>query len=177
MLYIIDGYNFLFRLLNPNEDLRKAREGLIASLVKKISHAKLRTILVFDSKYQPGFQSEKKVGNLLVVYTSEGETADEWILQKAKKGDSTAVTSDKRLAAQIRHKGAHTLSCEAFVAYLNKKMKLRAQRSKSENRPLLPPSKTKRVKGSLEYYQKMFETGVEIKAESERDRWLRIFGA
>lgn len=211
MLYLIDGYNLLFRLLDKGDEIQKSREKMIRDIGRKATLAALRCLLIFDSKYQPGEQTSHKEGDLLVVYTNEGETADEWIYQAVKKsqekGITRVVTSDKKLARQIRLKGVQTLPCEEFMSYLNKRFKatLRALKQEKDKFPTLlpetsPPSKKKPLKGSTLYYEEIFEKNLlkttpkpkkevkrpsaitktkreKITSESENERWARLFGA
>lgn len=166
MHYIIDGYNLLFRLLHKGQEVRQARESMIAELSQKAEISELNLILVFDSKYQEGTAASRREGTLVVVYTNEGETADEWIIRESKRPDRNSeekvVTSDKRLAVHIRVKGIQTISCEDFIAYLNKRCKayLLGQRKKNDT-PTAEPEievKPKKVaKGSAEYYEAIFE--------------------
>ena len=204
MLYLIDGYNLLFRILHKGEEVKKARDEMIVNLGRKVTFSSLKAILVFDSTYQEGLQTEKKEGDLVVVFTNEGQTADDWIVHAVKESEDKAntciVTTDKRLAKQVRLKGAQTLSCEEFLAYLAKRM------VKKRDKPLLKPliqlePKKKVAKGSAQYYEEVFEKKLEGAAkepkkikpeitseipktkrelrtpESEQDRWSRLFGA
>lgn len=180
MIYLIDGYNLLFRLLLKGEELRKAREALIAMMSQKVALAGLKARLIFDSQYQEGWATEKREGPLLVIYTNEGETADEWILSYLKKGDITVVTSDKQLARHVRIKGAHTLTCEAFLSYLENRARKRRIDPMKKSPPALPQPQKKVAKGSTEYYEALFEKDEPKKKkieppESDYDRWLRVW--
>lgn len=192
-LYVIDGYNVLFRLLHKGESVQAARDAMIVYLGRKVTHLGLKAILVFDSAYQEGLATAKKEGEMAVVFTGEGQTADEWILHRVKekeKENLCVVTTDKTLAKHVRLKGAETLSCEDFLKYINK----RALKKKVPPKPLLELKK-KVTKGSLEYYEAIFEKELEgvilkpisieskpaeraVKAlETENERWMRLFGA
>lgn len=164
MHYLIDGYNLLFRILDKGEEVQKAREQMIEQISKKVNFSELKTTLIFDSKYQAGPSSCSFDGFLEILYTNEGETADDWIIKEAKrlplKSQETVVTSDKRLASQVRIKGVPTLSCEEFMAYLNKRVRQHIKDLKRKDEPLPPPPpeiKVKIPKGSAQYYEELFE--------------------
>lgn len=164
MHYLIDGYNLLFRILDKGDEVQEARESMIEDISKKVNFTELKTTIVFDSKYQSGPSSTSHDGFLEVVYTDEGETADDWLIKEAKKlplkAQETVVTSDKRLAHQIRIKGVQTLACEDFMTYLNKKVRTCIKQSKKVDEPLPPPPQSVKVKipkGSKEYYEELFE--------------------
>lgn len=164
MHYFIDGYNLLFRILDKGQEVQKARDEMIDMLIYKINRAEIHATLVFDSKYQPGPPTRNCKGNLDILFTDEGETADDWILNEVKrspaKTEEKVVTTDKRLAVQIRLKGVQTISCEDFMEYLNKKVKLQIQNAKRvlKKEPIIPPPPVKKVaKGSQEYYEGIFE--------------------
>jgi predicted RNA-binding protein with PIN domain len=202
MHYLVDGYNLLFRRLNKGESVQNAREAMIESIGKKVNFIPLEVTLVFDSVYQPGWASHRLDRHLEVIYTNEGETADEWLIRYVKKmpeqEEVTIVTSDKRLAVHLKGKGVKILSSEEFVLFLNKRVK--AILKTPQPLPSLPVTKklpTKKIpKGSVEYYEKIFEDKSEAapptspkkapkklkeedkrSGESELERWQRLFGA
>jgi uncharacterized protein len=180
MHYFIDGYNMLFRLLHGNADLQSRRESIIQDLNKKISLLKLDASIVFDSTYQIGGRSRSHYDNLEILYSAEGETADEYILDELKNtlhpSQETVITSDKKLAWQARNFSAHTESIEEFILRLNRsyKNKLR-QLKKTETqspdhlpKPLLTkspfssrhlnPEKEDSLEAYTEYYSQIFES-------------------
>lgn len=183
--YLIDGYNLLFRLLHKGEEVKKAREAMIHQLALKVSFTQLKASLIFDSKYQKGEMSFKQEGVLHIVFTDEGETADDWILDAVKhhseKGFLTVVTTDKRLASQVRIKGSQTLSCEDFMGYLNKKVRqqnklLRVEKIQKQLEALHPPKEFKKpiyvkkpiVKESQVYYEEVFEKKYKENPENQK---------
>lgn len=149
MHYFIDGYNMLFRILHAGDDLRTQRESLVQDLQCKIHLLKIQATLVFDSHYQPHQGSCSVVDTLEIVFTPEGQTADEYILQQLKELESTAaytvVTSDKKLAWLCRRRLAKTESIEDFIAALNKRYKNRLRQNKQKaapQNPLIAPVET-----------------------------------
>ncbi|MDR3625094.1 MAG: NYN domain-containing protein [Chlamydiales bacterium] len=205
MHYYIDGYNLLFRLSYNHTSLQKEREQIIHELSCKFSFLKLNATLVFDSIHAKGESTSSHVKDLLVVYTREGQTADEWIITSLEHtqtpSQNTVVSSDKQLTQNALAIGAKALSIETFVLWLNtriknkklpkKKIELLPLPKKQQETPLLPPEK-----GSMEYYLNAFQDAhkqdsieplpsAELKISipkkilqnkmSDHERWLRIF--
>lgn len=201
MKYLIDGYNYLFRLLHKNEEVRAIRDGLIAYLKVASEEDGLEISLVFDSKYQKGEHTQKKEDLFELIFTDEGESADEWIIHELKTTPNakqiTVVTSDLRLAMHCRNYLALTMECKAFKEFLIKKEKtrhLKQARPLLKNLAVAPP---KNVKSGFDYYLEEFEKRVEplpppkpkkkhketpkpkkeekLTAELEMERWERLF--
>jgi len=83
-LLLVDGYN----VLNAwpefaemiNEDLDHARDRLISDLSEFHALSGLHVIIVFDAhQVKGGVERSEERGGIEVVYTKEGETADQWI--------------------------------------------------------------------------------------------------
>lgn len=96
--YIIaDGYNIIFAWDNlaalAKDDLDAARRRLCDILSSYAGFTKCRLVLVFDGYKQKGNPGEKtQFHNIQVVYTKEGETADQYIEALAAEiGSSYAV--------------------------------------------------------------------------------------
>ncbi len=187
MHYFIDGYNMLFRLKHADEDLQKQREELISDLNKKVSLVKLDISIVFDSTYQVGESTRSHFNELEILFTGQGETADEFILEELGKGIHTqqeiVITSDKKLAWQARRRLAQTQTTEEFLIWLNKayKNKLRLLKNpvdKSKKafpilkKPagpkssVLPPLKAK-IEDCQNYYEQIFEKEFQHLMEKE----------
>ncbi|MGK5594447.1 MAG: NYN domain-containing protein [Parachlamydiaceae bacterium] len=196
MHYFIDGYNLLFRLARAGEGpLQLQREKMIEELGRKINALSIDATIVFDSHYQQGLRSRNSILNFEILFTDEGETADECILDELRRmpfsHEQMVVTSDKKLSWQARLKGAQTQTVEAFLAFLEQKW-LRKRLLKSNHKPNPKPfADLPFVQGTVEYvdeyYLNVFETVLaedpyykRIKEEKERrlsdfDRWLEIF--
>lgn len=201
MLYLIDGYNLLFSISDFESDFSLERQQLIRSLNDKIQLTKLNAAIVFDAHYCPGYSKRTHYNHLEILFSGEGETADDLILKVVEMASSpqqyTVVTSDNRLAWKARRLGAKTEKVGAFLTRLEKKY-LNLQ-SKSREPSLLPsikkketpkPSVVKKVKKPppeappqecFEYYLYLFEKKINeksVKKEkrvSDMDRWLKIF--
>lgn len=191
MHYYVDGYNLMFRLLRASDDLQKQREQVIRDLNRKAGFLELDITLVFDSKYQAGEAERIRVDHLEVLYTNEGETADECILDELTGLQETVVTSDKKLAYLSRLKQAKTESVSEFILWLNKryKNKIRHLKNPKEKEPLSLPKPAAAPKpGNLDYYLHAFGGNDEetpersthklesnLQEETDMERWLRAF--
>ncbi|MFN4173741.1 MAG: NYN domain-containing protein [Parachlamydiaceae bacterium] len=166
MRYLIDGYNYLFRLLHKNEEVRAIRDELISYLSRMSEEALVEISLVFDSKYQKGEHTRRKDGDFELVFTDEGESADDWILRELKRSKNpkviTVVTSDRRLAMHCRNYLAQTMECKDFQLFIQKKSKLRLIKASKEKAPLknLPIAPPKNVLSGFDYYLQEFEKRV-----------------
>ena len=94
---IVDGYNIIFAweelAVLAKEDLDAARRRLCDILSSFTGFTKCYLVVVFDGYKQKGNPGEKsQFGNIQVVYTKEGETADQYIESLAADiGSSYAV--------------------------------------------------------------------------------------
>lgn len=177
MHYFIDGYNMLFRLLHGSEDLQSQRESFIHDLNQKVSLLKLEISIVFDSTFQIGDRSRSHYNALEILFSAEGETADEYILDELKNSlhpqQETVVTSDKRLAWRARCRSAHTESVEEFNFWLNRAYKNKIKQikkdkqapprstkssSKTPSSRSFIPSKDAPLEAYTDYYEQVFES-------------------
>lgn len=139
MHYLVDGYNLLFRLTVPGT-LQEKREACIAWLIDYAKEGTASVTLFFDSRVTPTEELERgHKGDLEIVYTGPGQTADEaileWITTASHKANCCAVTSDNGLVRRCRSLGAQVKSCEAFSTFLEKRKSKR--KAPSEKRILL----------------------------------------
>ena len=121
MRYLIDGYNLLFRLVDPGDSFQSYRDSLIKILQKQAVAKRVNLTLVFDAHYAPDDECRTHQGRLEIVYTDPGETADNYILNHLKKG-TVVVTSDKQLAKHVVHGGCETLSVVEFISWMKHKI-------------------------------------------------------
>ena len=197
MHYYIDGYNLLFRLLGSKGNLQNQRDLIIQQLNDKISLTHIDATVVFDAPFQAGGYERFRFGELEILFTNQGETADEYILNElqhsSKPRQEIVVTSDKTLAMHARHFLARTESVEAFMQrlnqlYSNKQKKSTQDQHKSYNisnkeaeRPKPAPkiqhvgvtekilqSIKKSSETTLEYYEYIFETRLQECIEEEK---------
>lgn len=137
MHYLIDGYNFMFRLSEQKpSSLEERRTSLLTLLNEAISSYNLSASIIFDSADQErDFAQSARFGTLEVIYAPKGQTADEYIIELVEitknPKTETVVTSDGELARKCQYIGAHTLTIEEFIAYLIKK----AQKKQATTKP------------------------------------------
>lgn len=173
MRYYIDGYNVLFRLLHPGEELQKAREHLIDDLGQKINTLGLDAVLVFDSHFQDEDITSSHLDQMRIVYTAKGQTADEFILHEIKESvfpqQMTVVTSDKKLATLCKRRLGRAESVEEFMSLLNRRYKNKLKpKSETQELPKIPvkkevptPSRSSEPEKIFDYYLNAFETELE----------------
>ncbi len=169
MHYYIDGYNLLFRVVDAVENLQTEREAVLAELGKRAQAIDLSATIVFDAHHQPGPVSRGHYKNLEIVYTSEKESADEYIHRAVLRIKNarfiTVVTSDKKLAWLCRVHGANTQSISAFLKWLNSRYQNELMPRLKKEKP--PPKVVKKdlsalpalppKPGTLSYYEAIFE--------------------
>lgn len=140
--YLIDGYNFLFRLRSGGSTLEKKRETLLRLLNEELSPLRLHLCVIFDGadpirNYARTLQFE----TLEIVYTSSHQSADDYVIDKLEHcrhtGHFIVVTSDQGLAKTCKRLGARTLSIEDFVEFLRRRLQKVAHK---ESKPALHPS-------------------------------------
>ena len=94
---IVDGYNMIFAwdelAGQAKDDLDAARRMLCDRLSSYAGFTKTKLVVVFDGYKQQGNPGEKRqLGNIQVVYTPQGQTADRYIEELADEiGSSYAV--------------------------------------------------------------------------------------
>ena len=123
----IDGYNFIFawdELRKSSEkDFSLARDMLVRLMCDYTSFRKCRSVIVFDAyKRRGGEGSLEKYGDVTVVYTKEGETADSYIEKETKKLTERhrvrVVSSDFEEQRIILGNGGLRVSTKEFVLEL-----------------------------------------------------------
>ena len=101
------------------DDLKAARDTLIDTLVNFQGFRREKVLLVFDAYKVPGGREhvEEKSG-LMIIYTKEAETADQYIEKAAheisRKYRVTVATSDAIEQVIVMGSGAIRLSARDF---------------------------------------------------------------
>ena len=145
---VVDGYNVLYAW-DEFKELREAnidgaREALIEVLQNYQGYSGSGMTLVFDGyKSKNSTGGEMKYGDLNVVYTGEGRTADRYIEEftheNGKKYDITVVTSDRMVQMSSFGYGSGRVSSGEFrLEVLGVCQEIRdiiSKRSKGFNRP------------------------------------------
>ncbi len=123
----IDGYNLIFAwddLRRASEkDFSLARDILTRFMCNYTSFRKCYAVIVFDAYKRAGGEgSRERWGNVNVVYTKEGETADSYIEKETKKLAEKhrvrVVSSDLEEQRIILGNGALRVSTKEFSAEL-----------------------------------------------------------
>ncbi len=123
----IDGYNFIFSYdvlrKESEKDFSMARDTLVRLMCNYTSFKKCRAVVVFDAyKRRGGEGSTEKIGDVTLVYTKEGQTADAYI-EKETRGLTEShrvrvVSSDLEEQRIILGNGALRVSTKEFAAEL-----------------------------------------------------------
>lgn len=116
---IVDGYNIInsWRELNElkNKDFAGARDKLVDILSDFQGITGAKTVLVFDAgNVKGGLENRQVVGDIDIIYTQQGETADSFIeklVGRLPPGSNVLVaTSDWAEQQIVFGKGAYRLS-------------------------------------------------------------------
>ncbi|MEG2353904.1 MAG: NYN domain-containing protein [Clostridium sp.] len=126
--FFIDGYNVINSWPNlkymKEVSFEGARQGLIDTLQDYSSYKGYKIILVFDAYLVKGAIEQKEIyGNLVVIFTKHGQTADSYIEKSVnkigRKIDITVVTSDSLQQQIIFQRGASRKSSLEFYHDIN----------------------------------------------------------
>ncbi len=120
MEIIIDGYNLLKASASyqpKGDDWERARNRLIKGLQKYQSYKKHKITVVFDG-WKNGFPVEhrEKEGAINIIFSRQGEKADEVIKRMVLKGTGSplVITSDREIIQAVERAGAHFLGSAEF---------------------------------------------------------------
>jgi len=114
---IVDGYNFIGHDGGLRGELRVRRDQLLQRLLVYQRRSGHRLTVVFDG-WRSGWPTEQTewTGGVQVIYSREGEQADEVIARLAREEGAAvvAVSSDRAVQAAVRAGGGVALSCGEF---------------------------------------------------------------
>ncbi|MFH1282437.1 MAG: NYN domain-containing protein [bacterium] len=165
MMYVIDGYNVIYRLKfneQGNNNLKKAREKLISFVETYCLKSKknISAVLVFDSSGEYSLPNIiAKLSNFRIVF-ARGKSADVWIrefITKVKRKKEVTVVSDdkKDIKSYVKSEGCRVLSVQEFKARFDKVIPKRSlQVEISEKR--LDPNVAQKI--NQEVYKAFFNT-------------------
>lgn len=135
-LYIIDGYNMIgawpeLRVLKNRHQLEAARDHLLHICSNFSKFEGVECWLVFDAQFVPGIQQSYEKYQVRVIFTQEGETADEYIERTVANQNHllyqvSVATSDLAEQWVVFQKGALRKSAMDF--YREIKRSLQKQR-------------------------------------------------
>lgn len=127
-IVLVDGYNVVnsWPKLNDIKDISfdSSRDELIGRMKNYSSFTGDRVYVVFDAHLKPGsLEKKEKQGNVYIVFTKEGETADSYIErfvnEKGRKNNICVVTSDLKEQQLIFQRGAVRMSSLEFLQDVN----------------------------------------------------------
>lgn len=158
-MYLIDGYNLIFSLIQSKESLRDLRQKIIEFLQKKFALKKLSGTLVFDGAHRREEESGLSYPSpLIVAYAPKGQSADAYIVEllEASKNpkEIQVVTNDKGLRMHAKSAGAKVIKNEDFIAWLSKSKKAEE-------------SKPKETSHNIERLEKIFQERLKHQEEEE----------
>ncbi|MCR5404482.1 MAG: NYN domain-containing protein [Butyrivibrio sp.] len=126
---LVDGYNIIYASKElsslASADLKAARDRLIDILSNFAGFRREEVLLVFDAYRVPGGREHvEEIGGILVIYTKEAETADQYIEKAAhemsKKYRVTVATSDAIEQVIVLSSGAYRLSARDLFAEIER---------------------------------------------------------
>ncbi|MBI3901136.1 MAG: NYN domain-containing protein [Chlamydiia bacterium] len=125
MHYYLDGYNILFSLSHSKKSLLHQRKELTLFLQEAFAKKKIRGSLIFDGKVNLEEESGRAYPSPLeLVFTSQGETADAYILEQAEfckhRSQLTVITNDQGLRRHLRYMRVKTMDNQKFLSWLSK---------------------------------------------------------
>jgi predicted RNA-binding protein with PIN domain len=142
MLWLLDGYNVLHaigllsdRRVGPH-GLEKARLTLLGRLAAVLGERAGRAVVVFDAKHAPpDVPTIHSYHGVQVKFARHRQEADDLIEQLIHDNASrslTVVSNDLRLVRAAKHRQCKTMSCEEFMAWLERQ---RQPQAKSREEP------------------------------------------
>lgn len=189
MHYLIDGYNLLFKTAWSylHGDLEDARRRLMLELDSDARLLNLSITIVFDAPFQSDALSRGHFNSLEVIFTSKGQTADqylvEWVQDFLPSKETCVITSDKTLTRHIRSLDVKVEPVPEFLAKLHKR-KLNKERRK--NSSPIPIQKLEMKKAPVQMVtvpmsdpviKKKGNTKEELPPLSDLDAWEALFTA
>lgn len=134
MLYLIDGYNLLFKFKSRKQTLKDAREFLIHALGRLVADHRLNVKLIFDSSLDMAhlFPSKSQRPPLEIIFAPYGVSADDYLIElisfQSRKQSITLVTSDAALAQQAKQWPVKIISIDQLIATFSHKEVLKSER-------------------------------------------------
>lgn len=155
MRYIIDGYNFLFRLpQKKGASLETRRKILVDSLREELSEFPAHALLIFDSGDEVcDYAQVAKWPHLDVIYAPRHQSADDYIVELIEQEQNphmvTVVTSDAELAKLCKYHHVRIATIEEFLFLIRKKQNKKEQLREEKKKKDLP--------SEIERLRKIFE--------------------
>ena len=158
----VDGYNVINSWPNLKKikdySLESSRQKLIDTLLNYSEFKGYKLFIVFDAHMVKGsLEKKERQGNLVVVFTKDGETADNYIEkmvdQVGRKSEVLVVTSDSIEQQVTFQRGATRMSSIEFyheVINIEKKIQIRTEKNYLEKRDWLEDRIDKKILEELE---------------------------
>jgi predicted RNA-binding protein with PIN domain len=145
----VDGYNVINSWPNlkgiKDYSYEASRQQLIDTLLNYSEFKGYKMFIVFDAHMVKGsLEKKERLGDLVVVFTKEGETADAFIEKMVnnigRKSEVSVVTSDSIEQQVTFQRGATRMSSIEFyheVINIEKKIQIKTEKKYLEKRNLL----------------------------------------
>jgi predicted RNA-binding protein with PIN domain len=158
----VDGYNVINSWPNLKKikdySLESSRQKLIDTLLNYSEFKGYKLFIVFDAHMVKGsLEKKERQGNLVVVFTKDGETADNYIEkmvdQIGRKSEVLVVTSDSIEQQVAFQRGATRMSSIEFyheVINIEKKIQIGTEKNYFEKRNWLEDIIDKKILEELE---------------------------
>lgn len=158
----VDGYNIIHSWPKLKEvkdySFEAARQKLMDTLQNYVVYKGCKIFLVFDAHMVEGsIEKKERSGNLIIVFTKEGETADSFIEKNidsiGRKQEVCVVTSDLLEQQVVFQRGATRMSSMEFyfeVEAVEKTIRSKTKEKQHEKRLLLEQRIEKDVLEKLE---------------------------
>ncbi len=123
MNVIVDAYNLMYRL-ELKGTLEEKREKLISLLSEFLNVNGGSMTVVFDGRNNPSHhRGADKRGRVRIIYSAQGETADDIIMEMTDKRSEKArtyviVTSDNRIRKYAAERQIRSITSDEFEEYL-----------------------------------------------------------
>lgn len=142
----VDGYNVINSWPNLKKikdyNLESSRQKLIDTLLNYSEFKGCKLFIVFDAHMVKGsLEKKERQGNLVVVFTKDGETADNYIEKMVdnigRRAEVSVVTSDSIEQQVTFQRGATRMSSIEFyheVISIEKKIQIRTEKNYLEKR-------------------------------------------
>jgi predicted RNA-binding protein with PIN domain len=126
MHFLIDGYNFFFRLTKSYKSMKEEERSLLEKLYQTMTRLNSPMTVVFDGREKdPPVALRRNLLAMNIVYTPAHQTADDYILEMLdhckNPADEIVISSDSELLRKAKQKGARTQTIEGFLKSLSHK--------------------------------------------------------
>ncbi|NPA48604.1 MAG: NYN domain-containing protein, partial [Thermodesulfobacteria bacterium] len=121
---LIDGYNLLHQIPELSflmqESPEEARKALLSKLQTYQRLRRHKITVVFDAWNDPEPRRKVTIKGVQVVFTAQGETADDFLKREAikEKERAVVVSSDREIRSYVETYGAISITSRDFLARL-----------------------------------------------------------